>query len=311
MQWIATWLPTAALSAMMLAMGMTLVPRDFRRVVEQPRAFAFGACGQIVLLPALAFATAWMLTLPRDLAIGLVLLAACPGGVTSNALSHYARGNTALSISLTALSSSLSFLTVPVVVGTAFIAFPRDAGEASVSLPALETALTILATTVLPMALGMAARYRNAELASRLSGPILGVSTSVLMLMFAALWVQVTMVSEDIGGLFARASLAAGVWTAALLAIGWLGARALRLPPAERRTVMLELTLQNFNLVLVIAMTILGQPRLTGMSIVYLPAMVVAGAGIVMWGRRADAIPCTAPAAREPLHVATHPRPSA
>jgi BASS family bile acid:Na+ symporter len=272
---------------MMLAMGMTMRVADFERIVSSPRAFAFGIVSQLALLPMLAFAIAWLLALQRDLAVGLVLIAACPGGVTSNAITHYARGDTALSISLTAASSAVSFITVPTIVGIALAAFGTSSTDADIVLPVADTAMTLLVTTALPIALGMLVHHRDARLAARVAGPLLAIATGLLMVMIVGLGASLAVAEENVGRLFRSIALAIGLLIAGLAALGIAGGRALGLPASQRRTVVIELALQNVNLALVIAVTMLDERRLAGAAIVYLPASLAVALAIVLIARRA------------------------
>jgi len=283
-----SWIPTATLFAMMLSMGMTLAPADFRRVVRRPRAFLFGACGQILLLPAFALGIAWGLSLPEPLAVGLVLIAACPGGVTSNALAHYARGDTALSVSLTALSSSLAFLTVPAILGVAFRVLSSGAGAREISLPIGETAVTLFGTTALPILLGMLVRHWREGVAARVSGPLLAISTSVLMLLITGLGANLAMSERDLGSLFMQSAIAVIALITSLAIVAHAGARALGLADDQRRTLLLELSLQNFNLALVIALGLLDEPRYAGTPIVYFPIMFVFAGWLIVRARRSN-----------------------
>jgi len=122
-----------SLFIIMLGMGLTLTPRDFRNVVVYPRATIIGAIAQILLLPVLAFAIAWLLALPGPLAVGLVIIAACPGGTTSNLFTLLARGNVALSIVLTVLASFVTILTLPLFTNVA-MQLHMDSSE-QISLP--------------------------------------------------------------------------------------------------------------------------------------------------------------------------------
>jgi BASS family bile acid:Na+ symporter len=280
-----SWIPTATLFVMMLSMGMTLSPTDFHRVFGQPRAFVFGACGQLLLLPALALGIAWGLSLPEPLAVGLVLIAACPGGVTSNALTHYARGDTALSVSLTALSSSLAFVTVPTILGIAFYALSGSEDAREISLPIGKTAMTLFGTTALPILLGMLVKHLREDAAARLSGPLLGISTSILMLLIMGLGANLATSERDLAGLFLQTAVAVVLLISLLALVAHLGGQALGLSDPQRRTLLLELALQNFNLALVIALGLLDEPRYAGTPIVYFPIMFVFAGGVIARAR--------------------------
>jgi BASS family bile acid:Na+ symporter len=275
---------------------MTLRPGDFRRIAAAPAAVALGMIGQLVLLPLVAFALARLLGLSPTLAIGLVLIAACPGGVVSNALSQLARGDLALSITLTSLSSLVSFVTVPVVVSLAFAAFGGE--ERRVALSFVEMAATLFGTTVLPVLLGMAVlRWRPAA-AERLQRPLLAVSTSVLMLMILGLLVSLSRASSELsmGQLFRHAAPAVVALVAITMAAGALAARLLGLAGATARTITIEVGIQNVNLALVVAVSLLGEQRYGGPAVIYMPVMFGFAGVVILLGRRAEAEAAPAPA---------------
>jgi BASS family bile acid:Na+ symporter len=292
-----SWIPTATLFAMMLALGMTLRPVDFRRIATAPAAVLLGMLGQLVLLPMAAFAIARWLELSPTLAIGLVLIAACPGGVVSNALAQLARGDLALSITLTSLSSLLSFLSVPFVISLALDAFGGE--ERRVALSFLEMGATLFATTVLPVGIGMAfLRWRPGP-AERLHRPLLHVSTGVLMLIILGLFVSLWRSRSDLSmaQLVRDGTPAVVALIATTMAAGAIGARILDLGGAIARTLTLEIGVQNINLALVVA-SLLGERRYAGAAIVYLPVMFGFAGGVIALGRRAGPLascPAAAP----------------
>jgi BASS family bile acid:Na+ symporter len=199
-----TWIPTATLFFMMLGLGMTLRGGDFRRLTSAPRAVALGLFGQLVLLPAAAFAIATALELSPALAVGLVLIAACPGGVTSNLFSWLARGEIALSLALTAASSLVSFLTVPFLVSLALRTWGSDGTSIEISLG--ETISTIFASTALPVILGMVFNHLRPALAERLHKPLIGGSSAVLVLLILGLGFSTWGSERDIAGLAVRSA---------------------------------------------------------------------------------------------------------
>jgi len=279
-----TLVPTTTLFAMMLAMGMTLRGEDFARVVGAPRPVGFGLLCQMVLLPGTAFAIAWLLSLPGEVAIGLILVAACPGGVTSNALAHYARGDTALSVSLTALSSGFAWLTVPLVVGLGLATF--GAPGAAIALSPTEAVATLFSTTALPVALGMLCLHFRPKLARRLSRPLLLVSTVLLMMLVAGLGFSLARSEHGVAGLLGRALPAVLLLLGTMTVLGYVGAKLLGLAEAGRRTVLVEVGIQNFNMAMVLALNVLHAPRYLGPALVYLPVMLVFALLLIMATRR-------------------------
>ena len=146
-----------SLAFIMFSLGLALVLDDFKRVVVRPKDFAVGAVSQIVLLPAIAFGL--VLAWPMDpvLKVGVMILAACPGGVTSNLMTHLARGDTALSVSLTAVISIVGVVTLPLIVGGSIVFF-MDA-ETAPEISVGQTILGVFLITTVPVALGMALRH--------------------------------------------------------------------------------------------------------------------------------------------------------
>src|SRR5690606_26087143 len=125
----------AALFVIMVGMGMTLTPKDFREVLVAPRATMFGLLAQVVVLPAIAFALAWLLSLPPALAVGLVVIAACPGGTTSNLFAYLGRGDAVLSSILTVLASLIAIIALPLFVERALLQWHDSA--MAVGLPVM------------------------------------------------------------------------------------------------------------------------------------------------------------------------------
>ena len=277
-------IPSATLFVMMFAMGLGLTPADFGRVLTRPRAAVLGAIGQLVALPAVALAIAVSLPLSPTTAAGLVLIAACPGGSTSNALSHLARGDLALSITLTAVSSFVAFAWVPTVLA---ISLPFvDRGGAGVSLPFGEAVAHLGLTTAAPVLAGLVVRQLRADLAERWRGPLLGASIGVLLLLIAALPFGLASEEVDLASLFREATAPVVLLLAVTIGIALLAARAARLDRAQGVTLALEVGIQNFNLAMVVALQLLREPELLGTAIAYLPAMLAAGAVLVAYGRR-------------------------
>lgn len=262
---------------MMVAMGMGLRGRDFLRVLQRPTAFLFGTLAQIGLLPLVAFGIAHAFGLEASHAVGLVLIAACPGGATSNAFSQFARGDVALSVSLTAVSGLLSFLTVPLVVGLAIRFFAG--GSEGADLGFVDTAIKLFTTTALPVALGMATLHWRPLLAERLRRPLLIAATFVVVAMVAGLGFALS--GDDALRLFRVAGPAIAALMVTMAGIALLGGSALRLEAGQQRTIVIELAIQNFNLALVVALSILGNRLYLGPALIYLPFMLIF-AGIVM-----------------------------
>jgi BASS family bile acid:Na+ symporter len=284
-----SWIPTLTLFTMMLALGMTLRLGDFARAASMPSAVALGLLGQLVLQPLFAFGLARGLELSPTPAIGLVLIAACPGGVVSNALVQLARGDVALSILLTGLSSLVSFVTLPAAIAFAMRFF---GGEGSpVVLSFAELVATLFGTTALPVLLGMLVLGQRPALAKRLHRPLLNASTGVLLLMIAGLFASLVTSGElSLASLFRRVLPAVVVLVGGTMAAGYGLARALGHGATTARTLGLEGSMQNVNMALVVAVAFLGEQRFGGPAVVYLPvSFAFAGLMIVLGRREASA----------------------
>src|SRR5688500_18042690 len=171
-----------ALGVIMLGLGLSLTIADFKRVVVFPRAVVIGLVCQMLLLPVVCFFVARGMGLPPELAVGLMLLAASPGGATANLFSHLAKGDVALNVSLTAVNSVLSLLTLPLIVNFAMESFmgagqyiPMQAGKV----------IQVFAIVLVPVTLGMLVRGKKPALAERSAGPVKLLSAFVLLFVVA------------------------------------------------------------------------------------------------------------------------------
>jgi len=175
-----------ALFIIMLGMGLALVPADFKRVFLYPKAVTIGIVLKVLLIPAIAFGLLQVFPLQPELAVGVILLAACPGGATSNLIANLARGDVALSITLTAIASVLTVLTIPFFVNFSLQHFMVQ--EQQINLPFFKTVGQILAITVIPVIIGMVIKARAPRISERAERPVKIISAIFLVLIiFAAL----------------------------------------------------------------------------------------------------------------------------
>jgi bile acid:Na+ symporter, BASS family len=269
-----------ALFAVLFGMGLSLVPEDFRRVFRHPKAKLVGLACQLVLLPAIAFALALLFRLPGELAVGLMLLAACPGGATSNVITHLSRGDTALSVSLTAVSSTVCVFTIPWIVGGAMEWFLD--GSAAVSLPFWKTLGQLAIVTILPIICGMAVRAARPALAMRLERP-----AGIFALVFLVLIIAAAVAREkDLAHQFVVAGPAAISLNILTLAMGFAAGWAFGLTKPQRITVAIESGIQNGTLALAIALGLLDSARVAMPAVVYsLVMFATGGLMIAVFGR--------------------------
>ena len=236
-----------ALFVIMFSLGLGLGPADFRRVALQPRDFLVGMVSQLVLLPAVAFAIALAWAPGPALAVGLMIIAAAPGGVTSNLLTRFAGGDTALSVTMTAVTSLAAIVTVPLVVFLAIRHFAGAAAMPEISMAGI--AVRMFAIVALPVALGMALRAWRPALAARWE-PGLGILSGVLfaVVVAAALWVE----RNNIAAYFAAAGLATLALNVTMMAIAYWGTVLVGCGREQRIALSLECGLQNGTLALAV-----------------------------------------------------------
>jgi bile acid:Na+ symporter, BASS family len=273
-----------ALFAVLFGMGLSLVPEDFRRVLRHPKAKLVGLTCQLVMLPVIAFALALLFRLPGELAVGLMVLAACPGGATSNVITHLSKGDTALSVTLTAISSMVCVFTIPWIVGWSMEWFMD--GSAAVQLPFWKTLGQLTAVTILPIVCGMALRGARPTLAQRLERP-----AAVFALVFLALIIAAAVAREkDLAHQFAAAGPAAITLNILTMALGFAAGWAFGLPKSQRITISIEAGIQNGTLALAITLGLLDNPHIAMPSVVYSLFMFVTGAlMIALFGKRGAA----------------------
>ena len=252
------------LAYLMLVVGLGTPPGAFALLAAAPRAVLVGFTAQVLVLPALAFGIAGALRLPAETALGLAIVAAAPGGVTSGFATTLLRGDAALSVSLTVLTSLIAPLSVPTVVGLAIAWFGAGAGQ--VALPVAATLGGLVVTTVLPVLAALLLRRVAPAACARWLPTARRLGTVVFLLIIAgavlAQWAAI--VAE--GG---RVILAVLLLNVLAMASGWGLSRAANLTPPRRRAVAIECGLHNIALALLVAGPILGRPELGGPATVY------------------------------------------
>jgi BASS family bile acid:Na+ symporter len=265
----------------MFAMGLELSTKDFVRMIEMPRAVVVGLLAQIVLLPALAFGLAYALSASPATAAGMVILAACPGGPPSNVLSYLAGAHIALSVTLTALSSLVTVITVPFIVNLGLAVFYD--GSASVRLPIVQTLAQLTLISILPIGIGIYIRARYTERVKRLQSKIKRASLTVFCL---AAIVIVYDTWEEFELHFAAAAVASVALCWSSLAMGYAIASLSRLDRRDRFTIALEVGVQNIALSSLIILTQLDRPELiplpSAYAVVSLPSAVLLAVGFAV-----------------------------
>lgn len=255
--------PTA-LVFMMFAMGLGLTKEDFSRLFREPKITMAGLGGQVLLLPIIGFAGAWFLRDRPELSVGLVLLCVCPGGAMSNAITYTARGNIALSLTLTLVTSLLALLTIPALVNLSIHLFMGVASD--LHLPYIDTLKRFGTFVILPVSIGLAVRARFPAFVYHTR--ILVRRTSIVM--FAGLILMFALYRWE--HILANITLVTPVTL--LLAGGTIGlghgiAHLLRLPRRDQYTISIEIGIQNIALASLIAVNLLKAPELGLIAFTY------------------------------------------
>ena len=236
-----------ALCVIMLGLVLSLTVADFQRVAQFPRPVLVGLGCQMLILPAACLLIAEAFGLPPELAVGLMLLAASPGGATANLFSHLARGDVALNITLTAVNSVLSLITLPLIVNLAMSHFMGEGR--SIPLQA-DKVIQVFAIVLIPVGIGMAVRSRRPAVAERLGRPVKNVSIVLLVAIVAA-----TIVKErdTLLGSFQEVGLAALTFNLVSMLIGYLVPRLVKIEKRQAIAIGMEIGIHNGTLAIAIA----------------------------------------------------------
>lgn len=276
MEFAAVALPLA-LGIIMFGLGLDLTPADFARVARRPRAAGVALGCQLLLLPAICFALVLLFRLPPILAVGMLLLAASPGGTTANLYSHLFRGDVALNISLTAINSVIAVVTLPVITNLAIAWF--QPGDLSVGLQFRKT-LEVFLIVLAPVALGMTVRALKPGFAAAMDKPVRIASVAILVLVIAG------SVASSFDLLASNILLLGGVATAFCvlsLTVGYVVPRLLQIDRPQAVASAFEVGIHNATLAIVIAQGVLQQPEMSLPAAVYGVLMFPIAALFGLW----------------------------
>lgn len=285
-----------AIMIIMCGIGMSLTPTDFRRIGERPKPVLIGLLGHYLWLPLLGFGIAWLFELQPEYAVGLVLVAACPSGTSSNALTYLARGNVALAVTLTLLSGVITFASVPLLVNLALQVFMGETRD--IELPMGPTMLHLAGLVLVPICVGMLLRRFLPTMAKR-AEPVVG---AFALLLLAVLIVGIVLQErERLPGMLADLGLPVLVMCFATIGGGLLLGRLSGLALRDALTVGMEVGVQNATLALLIAFTLLKSSQIAIPGALYGLLMYAPALLLVAFGRRVlrAAVPAGAAETRE------------
>ncbi len=235
------WIVMPILLVLMFLLGTDLDKKAFEGVTKNPRAILVGMTGQIVLLPLIAFGIAWVLNLPPIYFMGLTLVACCPGGSSSNVFSMLAKGDVALSVTLTAISSIITLFTLPLIMG-AIACFVAGQSGATISLPVGKLLMQNIVLFLVPMLLGIALKKFHPATAKRVNKALSKIAFPALIVLALTFFLQYT---REIFDNFALLGIAATALILAAMLCSSLLSRAGKFGKAVRRTIVIEVGMQN------------------------------------------------------------------
>ncbi len=270
-----------ALFVIMLGMGLSLVTNDFKNILLNPKAIFVGLMNQLILLPLLSLALVLIFPLQPEIAIGIILIAACPGGPTSNLISFMAKADLALSVSLTAFSSLITVLTIPFFVNFALSYFLEE--NAEIELNILQTIGQMLVIVILPIVVGMFIRGRAPEFALRMGKPVRIASGVILVLIIIGLIIKER---ANFTSYFQQAGLATFLLNIATMLVGFGTAKLFKLERRQAFSIAIESGIQNGTLAITIAVVLLGNTAFAIAPSVYSVLMFLTGGFVIFLSLR-------------------------
>jgi BASS family bile acid:Na+ symporter len=266
-----------SLAASMLGMGLTLSLEDFRAIGRMPGSVALGFTAQYTIMPLCGWGTAKVLALPDDMAVGIILVASCPGGMASNMITYLARANVALSVVLTLASTMLAFFFTPM--------WTKVLAGQYVPVDAWGMCLSALQLTVAPVVLGVLIRWKLPRTADKIGA--CGPTIAVLAFTFVSAGI-VAVSADEIRAHFGRLAVAATTLHIVGFTVGYFVAKALRYPESVARTVSIEVGMQNGGMASALARKHFPTMPLAAAAAVFSGVIqnIIGGLAAAWWKRR-------------------------
>jgi bile acid:Na+ symporter, BASS family len=261
---VNTVIVPVGLIAIMFSLGLSLSRSDFLRVLNQPKAALIGLTGQLIILPLLGVSLALIFNLPAEMAVGLIILSTCPGGVTSNAMVFALRGDVALSVTLTAISSLITVFTTPILVSLAISYFIQEGNAPTLSIT--DTIMRLAQMTAIPIVLGIALRAKWKTFADNLIVYLRPISMIVLVSVIGfSIYVSFELVLENL----LQSGPVAYVLNVTSMVLGYLLAHWSKLNRQQVLTVSIEVGVQNATMATFISLSLLGRWDLAIVPTIY------------------------------------------
>ena len=253
-----------AIMVIMMGMGLSLTLADFRRVAQHPKPVLLGLTNQIVFLPLVALGLVYVFQPPTFIAVGMILLAACPGGTSSNLVTLLAKGDLALSVSMTAINSIITIATIPFWVGYAYTTYLSEA--ANMASPTADIFKTLIIILAIPLSIGMLIKNRAPQFALRMERPVRIASSIFLVAVILGLLIrEIELVKQYLGDTLGIVA----ALNAVTMGMGYALAKAVGLNLKQGLTIAIESGIQNGTLTISLAVMTLNQPDFAIVAAIY------------------------------------------
>ncbi|MBF2027555.1 MAG: bile acid:sodium symporter family protein [Oscillatoriales cyanobacterium C42_A2020_001] len=276
----AVLLPTA-LAIIMLGMGLTLVIDDFQRIRRYPKAVVIGLTNQLVLLPLIGFLITFVVPMQPTIAVGLMVLAICPGGPSSNLITYFAKGDVALSITLTAVSSTITVFTIPILTQVFLQYFMGQ--TSAISLPVGQMMGQVFLITLFPVSIGMVIRHCFPSLAAKLERVISRLAIAFLVFILLAI---IIIEWKRLPGFFVQVGVSALLLNVLATLVGFYSSKLANLPISQQICIAIEVGVQNGTLAIAITAGLLKNPDMAVPAAVYSVFMNLMAFAAIAYGRR-------------------------
>ena len=280
---IVTKIAPISLALIMLGLGLGLTGRDFLRVLNNPKDFLIGFACQLILLPVIAYILVLILNLPTVIAVGVMIIAAAPGGVTSNVMTKFANGDVALSISLTAIISLISIISVPFIIFKS--ADLLGVSDISSNLTMTGIALKMALVVTVPVILGMIIRKFAGNFISSNISIIEKITIVLFLIVFAAILVEE---KDNIFNYFKQAGIAVLILNIVMMTLGYFIAKLFASGIKQRKCISIECGLQNGTLAIFVATQIFNDISYVIPTAAYALIMYITGFIFILILRRAN-----------------------
>ena len=265
----------------MFGMGLSIVKEDFVRLLQHPKAIIIGLINQIIFLPIIAYLLIILFGVETDIAIGVIILAACPGGPGSSLITHLAKGDTSLSILLTTINSLITIFTIPFVIDFALTHF-LDTDE-TIQINKLQMMVQIFAIVIVPTSMGMAIKRTRPDFAYKMNIPV-KIASAVFL--FLVIFILILKKKEDIIPYLQKAGLTILALNVVTILVGFVTAKIAKLNLVQSITISIESGIQNGTMAIAIATGILMNDNYAIAPAVYNLIMVFTGLAIIAFGRK-------------------------